>query len=327
MHYFVSGSGGFLGRYLISLLLAEEHAVTALVPGREPARALAEYGVRPHLGDVRDKESMRRGMRGAEGVFHTAAWDRIGSRDRATAEAVNVAGTRNVLELARELHVPKTVVTSTVHVFGDTGGHRPDASFRFTGRHLALADRTRAEALHRVVLPMMRSGVPTVVAQPGVLYGPGDGGDLSRLLRRYLLGRAPFVPTGTAASWVHVEDAAAGHLLAMEEGSPGKVYLLGGEDATLAAVMRMAGRLAGKRRGPLPYPGVALRPIAAVLGGLGYVVRPLAGTAERLRRRAGVTFLCDDRLARRELGYEPRSLRDGLPDTVRGLLQDLFEAG
>ena len=225
------------------------------------------------------------------------------------------------------MHVPRAVVTSTVYVFGDTRGARPEGSHRFEGRLPTLADRTRWEALHRVAVPMMRSGVPAIVAQPGVVYGPGGDPDVGRWLRRYLVGRAPAAPTGSAASWVHVEDAVAGHVLAMEEGEPGTVYPLGGEDATLLKVLRMAGRLVGKRRGPLPYPGRVLRPVAGVLAAMGRVVLPLTGPAERLRRRAGVTYLCDDRRAREELGYAPRSLRDGLPDTVRSLLQDLFEAG
>jgi len=325
VHYFVTGAAGFVGRYLTSLLLAEGHAVTALVTTRERARSLSEYGVRPHMGDVRDKESMRRGMRGAEGVFHTAAWTRIGSRDRKTAEAVNVQGTRNVLELVREMHVPKAVYTSSVRVFSDTRGRRPDESYRYEGKHLSIADRTRWAAHYEVAIPMMRRGLPLVIVQPGEVYGPGDESDTARLLRRYLLGKAPFAPTRTAASWVHVEDVAAGHLLAMEEGTSGRSYLLCGEDETLLDVMRMAGRLVGKRRGPLPIPGLALRPVAAGLRFVGHVIPPLAVAAERMRRRAGATFLGDDARARRELGYTPRALDGGMPDTVRSLLQDLFE--
>jgi len=327
VHYFVTGAAGFIGRYLTSLLMAEGHAVTALVGSPEQARSLSEYGVRPHMGDVRDKESMRRGMRGAEGVFHTAAWSRIGSRDRKTAEAVNVQGTRNVLELIREMHVPKGVYTSSVQVFSDTGGRRPNEGFRFEGRHLSLADRTRWEAHHQVAVPMMRRGLPLVIVQPGVAYGAGDDSDTGLLMRRYLRGKALFAPTRSAVSWAHVEDIAAGHLLAMEEGVPGGTYLLCGEDETLLNVMRMAGRLVGKRRGPLPIPGPALRPVAAGLRFLGHVVPPLKGPAERMRRWAGATFLGDDTRARTELGYSPRALDDGMPDAVRSLLQDLFEAG
>ncbi len=325
MHYFVTGAAGFIGRYLTSLLLAEGHAVTTLVRSRDQARALAEYGVRPHLGDVRDKESMRRGMRGADGVFHTAAWTKIGSRDSKTAEAVNVQGTRNVLELIRELHIPKGVYTSSVSVFSDTRGQRFTEELRYEGKHLTIYDRTKWEAHYEVAVPMMRRGLPLVIVQPGVVYGPGDDGDLARLLRSYLLGKFPFAPTVNAYSWAHVEDVAAGHLLAMEQGRPGHSYLICGEAETLLNVMRMAGRLVGKRRGPLPFPGKALRPVAGILRALGLVVPPLAAKAERIRAGAGVTYLGDDTRARSELGFSPRPVSEGMPDTVRALLQDLFE--
>ncbi len=325
MHYFVTGATGFVGRYLTSLLLAEGHAVTTLVRSRDQARALAEYGVRPHLGDVRDKESMRRGMRGADGVFHAAAWTRIGSRDSKTAEAVNVQGTRNVLELIRELHIPKGIYTSTVSVFSDTGGQRFTEERRYEGKHLTIYDRTKWEAHYEVAVPMMRRGLPLVIVQPGVAYGPGDDGDLARLLRSYLLGKFPFAPTVNAYSWAHVEDVAAGHLLAMEQGRPGRSYLICGEAETLLNVMRLAGRLVGKRRGPLPFPGKALRPVAGVLRALGLLVPPLAARAERIRAGAGVTYLGDDTRARTELGFSPRPVAEGMPDAVRALLQGLFE--
>ena len=184
-------------------------------------------------------------------------------------------------------------------------GSRPDEHFRFEGKHLSLADRTRWQAHYEVAIPMMGQGVPLVIVQPGAVYGPGDDSDTARLLRRYLLGKVPFIPTRTAASWVHVEDAVAGHLLAMEDGTPGTSYVLGGEDATLLHVMRLAGRLIGKRRGPLPIPGIALRPVAAGLRMVGHLVPPFSVAAERVRRRAGATFLGNDALARQELGYAP----------------------
>ena len=104
MHYFVTGATGFVGGYVASQLLAAGHDVTALVRTRDDARDIAAYGVRPHIGSVTDKEGMRTGVRGADGVFHIAG-HRLAFSDRKTMEAVNVLGSRNVFELVRELRI------------------------------------------------------------------------------------------------------------------------------------------------------------------------------------------------------------------------------
>jgi nucleoside-diphosphate-sugar epimerase len=326
MHYFVTGASGFLGGYVTSHLLAEGHAVTALVRTREQAKALAAYGVHPHLGDLLDRDSLRRGMRRVDGVFHLAAFHRYaGRRYRKVAHAVNVIGTRNVLEIIAELGVPRGVYTSDVEVFSDTRGRVADEGTHHDGRHLSVYAATKAEALHRVAMPMMRRGLPLVVVVPGTVYGPGDTGRFGLMMARHLRGRVPFVPTRTARCWAHASDVAWAHLQAMQRGRAGEAYVLAGPPHTLREVLGATGRLSGKRGAPLPVPGVALRPVAAAAGLLGWVAPPLHGTAERLRTIAGVTFLADSAKAAEELGFDPRPLEEGLPDTVRALLAELME--
>jgi dihydroflavonol-4-reductase len=326
MHYFVTGATGFIGGYLTSRLLAEGHLVTALVRTPEQARALARYGVRSYIGDVLDKESVRRAMRRAEGVFHLGACVRVGISDRRRAEAVNVAGTRHVLEVMRDLRIPKGVYTSSLAVNGDTRGRMVDESYRYDGHLPSAYQRTKWTAHHEVALPMMRRGLPLVIALPGAVYGPGDHGDLSRAIGSHLRGRLPVAPTRTSFCFAHAEDVAAGLLGAMERGKPGESYILGGPAHSLRDVLQRAGELAGKRRGPLPLPWWALLPAAWGAQGLAFALPPLRGAAERLRLGAGTTQLGDDAKARAQLGFAPRSLDEGLPDTVRSILQDLFGA-
>jgi hypothetical protein len=103
------------------------------------------------------------------------------------------------------------------------------------------------------------------------------------------------------------------------------VYVLAGPQHPLGEVLGAVGRLGGRRGAPLPVPGVALRPLAAAASALGWVFPPLHGTAERLRTIAGVTHLGDSTRAADELGFDPRPLDEGLPDTVRALLAELME--
>jgi nucleoside-diphosphate-sugar epimerase len=162
--------------------------------------------------------------------------------------------------------------------------------------------------------------------QPGVVYGPGDPGPIGALLARHMLGRVPAAPTRTAFSWGHVADVADAHVLAMEHGRPGRAYIVAGEHRQLREVMSMVGRLVGKRRGPFPVPGLLFRPLAGVAAAGGIFSPWLRSLADRIRATAGATYLGDDTRARTELGFAPRSLEEGLPDAVRSLLQQLFQA-
>jgi nucleoside-diphosphate-sugar epimerase len=326
VHYFVTGATGFIGRYVTSQLLAAGHDVTALVRTREQGIDLASFGVRPALGDVVDKGSMRRAMKGVDGVVHAAGWHRVGARHRHAAEAINVAGTRNVLELMWELRIPKGVYTSTVAVFGNTKGKIVDEQFRSTGRLPTIYARSKAQAHYEIAEPFMRRGLPLVVLMPGAVYGPDDTGPLGRAIGRFLVGRMPVAPTRTAYSWAHVLDVAWAHVLALETGRPGRTYIVGGEHATLLEVLRRVAAAVGRRREPFPVPGWSLRIPATLLSPLGYVAPPVRETVERLRATAGVTHLGDSSRARDELGWRPMGLDDGLPDAVRGLLQQRFEA-
>ena len=322
MHYFVTGATGFVGGYLTSQLLAGGHEVTALVRSREDARDIAEYGVRPHVGTVVDKETMRRGMRGVDGVFHTAG-HRLAFRDRSTMEAVNIGGTRNVFELVKELSIPKCVFTSTLNVFSDTGGRLATEEDRFSGRHLTEYDRVRAEAHFGLALPMMAAGVPIVALLPGMVYGPRDTSPMAQLLTRAMLGKV-FAVTDTTYCWAHVMDVAHAHILAMQFGRPGEAYIVGGPPHSVRDALVIAGDSAGRRRAPIPIPARLAQVGAAVIGTAAAVVRRWRPVADRLRVGSGVTYIGDDAKAREELGFAPRDLRTGLPDAARAILEEMI---
>ncbi len=325
MHYFVTGATGFLGSHLTARLLESGHAVTALVRTPDEARDLAAYGVRPHVGTVVEKESLRPGMRGVDGVFHVAG-SRLGFSDRHTAEVVNVDGTRHVFELVRELGIPRVVHTSTLSVHSDTHGRLIDEAHRFTGTHLTDYDRVRARAHYEVALPLTRQGVPGVILLPGAMYGPHDASVMAGLLGRYLLGKVKAVSARAAYCWARVEDVAQAHVLAMEFGRIGQEYIVAGEPHTVYDVLATAGRLVG-RTPPVPLHPWLIRPVAAVVRAASTVVHPWRPAADRLRVAAGVTYLGSDAKARDELGFDPVPLVEGLPDAIEWLLRDRFETG
>ena len=317
MKYFVTGATGFIGGRVARQLRAAGHEVVTVA--RNPARAgdLGALGVEVRPGDITDRATLREPMTGVDGVFHLAGWNHLGVRDTAAAEPVNVAGTRNVLETMRDLGIPKGVYTSTVTVFGDTHGQLADESYRAGGPWLTVYDRTKWRAHYEVAEPLQRAGLPLVIVQPGPAYGPGDAGVLHDTFVQFLQGKLPMAPARTTLCLAHVDDVARGHILAMERGTPGESYIIAGPPQTFIAIMALAAQISGVPAPKQHPPPGLLKALAAVMGVVGAVV-PLPPTysGEMLRSIAGVTYLATNAKARRELGYAPRPLAEGLRETL-----------
>ncbi len=313
MRYFVTGATGFIGSRLIRNLADDGHEVAALVRTPPAARPLVDLGVDVYKGDVTDRESMRAPMEGVDGVFHLASWFKVGSWDRRQAVPVNVGGTRNVLELMEELEIPRGVLTSSLAAFGDTHGEVVDETYRPTGRFSSEYDRTKWMAQFQVAEPMMRKGLPLIVVQPGIVYGPGLTGPLRAPFIDYLRGNLRFLPKGLAYNWGHVEDTVRGHLEAMKRGRPGESYILAGPPHTVVEALEIAEQITGI---PAPSRRVSpgtLRFMAGLMSVFGRLFRvSWRYHPETLRTAAGVTYLGNDNKARQDLGFEARSLEEGL---------------
>jgi nucleoside-diphosphate-sugar epimerase len=262
-------------------------------------------------------------MTGVDGVFHCAAWYKVGV-DPASAQRINVDGTRHVLETMGELGIGKGVYTSTVAVFSDTEGRLVDESDYHAGPFLSEYDRTKWKAHYEVAVPLIAAGLPLVIVMPGAIYGPGDTSALRALFVQYLQGRLAAVPARTAFCWAHVEDVARAHILAMERGRTGESYIVAGPAHTMIEALQIAERLTGIRGPSLHPPPLVMKAASAVMGAVGALIAlPPELTAEGLRVLAGVTYLGSNEKARRELGYVPRSLEDGLRTTLAHEQQQL----
>lgn len=314
MKYFVTGATGFVGSVLAVKLREAGHEVHASVRNPDKAQDLQDIGVKLFKGDVTDKESMRAAMSGVDGVYHVAGWYKIGTKDKSDGERVNIQGTRNVLELMRELKIPKGVYTSTLAINSDTHGHLADENYHFIGRHLSEYDRTKAAA-HEIAKEFIAQGLPLVIVQPGLIYGPGDTSSVRASLLNLFKGQLPMLPRKTAQCWGHVDDIVQGHILAMEKGKIGESYIICGEYYETLKAYTLAAKVAGKRPPAAVAPGVMkimsvlVKPFDAWL--------PDEYSSEGLRIVAGVTYVGDNSKAKRELGYSPRPVSEGWVETVR----------
>jgi nucleoside-diphosphate-sugar epimerase len=216
----------------------------------------------------------------------------------------------------RDLGIPKGVYTSTLAIFSDTREQLVKEGYRFTGKHLSEYDRTKAVA-HEIADEFIRQGLPLVIVQPGMIYGPGDTSSLGRSLEQYLQGKLPMLPQRQKMCWAHVDDIARAHILAMEKGKSGETYIIAGPPHTLIEFFEMAEELTGVPAPMIRVPPGMMRATAALSALLeNFVTLPELYSSESLRETAGVTYLGDNSKARRELGYNPRPLRQGLAETL-----------
>jgi len=316
MKYFITGATGFIGGRLARQLREAGHEVIAVVRNPAKAQDLAQLGVTLHQGDVTEKESMRKPMTGVDGVFHVAGWYKVGVRDKSQAYAINVEGTRNVLELMKELNIPKGVYTSTLAVNSDTHGVEADESYHFTGKHISVYDATKAEA-HDIAVKMIKEGLPLVIVQPGLVYGPGDTSSVRTSLIQYLTKKLPVMPLQTAFSWAHVDDIAHAHWLAMEKGKAGENYNICGPTHAFVNALEVAKEITGVRL-PMAVSAGMIGAMSAMMYVFDkFIPVPESYTGEGLRIIAGVTYIGTNTKAKRDLGYDPRPLKVGLAETLK----------
>jgi nucleoside-diphosphate-sugar epimerase len=324
--YFVTGATGFVGGEIVKQLIGRGHKVVALVRTPDKASMLKALGVEIHQGDITDVDTLKAPMTGVDGVFHVAAWYKVGVKEP-LAEQINVDGTRNVLDTMGALEIPRGVYTSTVAVFSDTKGAVPDETYRYDGAHLSEYDRTKWLAHYRVALPEMETALPLTIVMPGLVYGPGDTSGMRTALVDLLRGRLPMTPARTAFCWGHVEDTARGHILAMEKGQAGETYIITGPRHTFEYAFDLAASIA-RVRPPVLHPGpTAMRAMARITEAVGHVFKlPPAFTPEAFRVLAGTTYLGSNLKAVRDLGFSPRPLEEGMAQTLEHELRLLGRA-
>ncbi len=231
MRVFLSGGTGFIGKPLVQALRQRNWDVIALVrhPDSPQARMIGSLGAQLFRGDVTNRESMREAMNGADIVIHNAGLYEMGLTPETARlmQAINVDGTRNVLGLALELGIAKTVYVSTMAALGPTDQQVVDETFERRYPTISIYEATKTEA-HEIACQYQRQGAPLSIASPAGVVGPGDHSSLGYLARMFVRGYGlPLMSMGQRAT-VHVDDCAQAIALTAEQGQINENYILSG---------------------------------------------------------------------------------------------------
>jgi dihydroflavonol-4-reductase len=319
MKALVTGATGFVGAAVARALSIAGWQIRVLVRAGSDRGNLQRLAVDVVEGDLADLSALERALEGCSGLFHVAADYRLGARDPKPLYRTNVEGTRNILNAARTAGVGRIVYTSSVATIGiPSDGSPGDERTPVTLSNMIGHYKRSKYLAEEVVRDAARMGMSVVIVNPSTPVGPGDikPTPTGQLVLDAASGRMPaYVDTGL--NIVHVDDVAAGHLLAFERGKAGERYILGGEDMTLQAILAQIARLVGRTPPRVRLPYAAVLPVAY-----------LAEAFARLSGRSGRVTLEGVRMSRKrmffssgkavsELGYRWRPPLEAFEDAVR----------
>lgn len=314
MKCFVTGATGFIGGNLVRELCERGHSVRALVRAGSDERALRELNVERVHGDLNNPTALAAGLRGCDWCFHVAASYHLWLKDYRPMYAVNVEGTRTVLDSARKAGCARIVYTSTVGCIGlprktrgrvvPTNEDTPVSEAQMSNHYKR--SKWRAE---QVAHELAHEGSPIVIVNPSAPVGPGDvkPTPTGQVIVDFLNRKMPaYLDTGL--NFVHVRDVVVGHILAAEKGRVCERYILGnaGGNWTMKEVLTALEQISG---------------VAAPRFRVPYIVALLAAYFDefksRLTDRAPKAPLAGVRMARYKMFFDPsKAIRDlGLPQT------------
>jgi nucleoside-diphosphate-sugar epimerase len=295
MKVFVAGASGAIGRPLIRQLVAAGHEVTGMTRREERAAEIREAGAEAVVCDVFDAEAVREAVVAArpEAVVHalTALPPRFTARtDLRPTNRIRIEGTRNLVAAARAAGAKRMVAESVAFFYAPEGSCVKDeeAPLDVGAPGKVGAAVAAITELERQVLEA--EGMEGLVLRFGWFYGPdtyiGPGGSQAEEVRKR---RYPIVGAGDATfSFIHVEDAAAAVVAALERGAAGVYNVADDEPAPLREWLPVFAETLGAK----PPRRVPLWLVGLVVG------RAMARAAAGTRGAANAK-------AKRELGWEP----------------------
>jgi len=314
----LTGATGFLGASLARALLAEGHSVRALVRPQAAREGLAGLDIAYALGSVTDQKSLGYAMIGVGAVIHAAADYRIFVPNPGVMRETNVIGTAAVMQAALEAGVKRIVHVSSVATLRPRADGSPATEADTSTPEDAIgpykASKTEAE---RVVEAMVaRAGLPAVIVNPSTPIGPYDRRPTptGRLILEAARGNMPaYVETGL--NLVHVADCAAGCVAGLDHGVPGERHILGGQDVTLADMLRFIASECG-HRAPFRLPRTPLFPLAWVAESVArFTGKEPMLTLDGLRM-AGHHMFFSSAKATRVLNFHARPWQEGVRDAI-----------
>jgi len=320
----VTGATGLAGANICRLLIERGDNVRALARETADTYPIVALGVEVVTGDVTDADAVLRAATGSDAAIHCAALLGGASQNLADFEAVNIGGTKNVLDAAEAVGLRRVVAVST-GTFFDTGGGLDREDARVSKEPSSDPYTITKMAAYLDAMSRAAKGQDVVSTHPGAIFGPS-------LVESNALGRTSFNRVLMSAlrrridrylmfpvSWVFAKDIARGCILALDKGVAGERYMLDGQPEDVVSVANACNRIC--QLAGLDHHVVDVEPsddpaLAEVFGPTLVAIAAKAAAGSPVRRRS------TDSKTYKRLGYDPISLDEGLVSTI-GWLREI----
>jgi nucleoside-diphosphate-sugar epimerase len=324
MKVFITGGTGFIGNRLADRLISENHDVVMLIRDKGKAANFTNGKVTFTEGNLLDVDSLKRGMKGCDWVFHMAAFTKPWSKDPSMAYNTNVTGTINIFEAALECKVGKVVFTSTGGTMSySRDGNPVGESTNTDPDYHTVYEMTKAEA-ERIAVAYCQKGLYVVIVNPTRVYGPGKlskSNSMTKIIKLYISGLWRIIPGNgkSVGNYVYIDDVVEGHILAARSGRSGERYILGGENLTFRELFGIIGEAAGKKRRVFP---ISLTFIKIFIR-LGTLITKVTGMPPLITRDWLDKYMNDwimsSNKAIEEINYKITPFTEGVTETITWL--------
>ncbi|TKB67160.1 MAG: NAD-dependent epimerase/dehydratase family protein [Nitrospira sp.] len=264
MKVLVTGATGFVGGAVVRSLVKIGIDVRVLARAGADLQNIQKLAVERVEGDLRDPASLRQSLAGCGQLYHIAAHYALWAKDPSIFYDINVTGTKNLLEAARDVGVERIVYCSTIGAIGlPPGGGLGTEETPVSLEQMAGHYKRSKYLAEQEVLKLAKAGLPVVIVNPSAPVGAGDvkPTPTGQVIVDFMKGRMPaYIETGM--NIVDVDDVATGHLLAMEKGRIGERYILGNANLMLREVFEILSRLTGIKAPTIKLPRLAILPLA-----------------------------------------------------------------
>jgi len=314
----VTGAGGHIGNVLVRELVSRGELVRAFLLDGEGHAPLKGLDIEIMEGNILHPDDLVRAMQGVDIVYHLASMISISPGMEEVMRRINIEGTQNVINAARIAGVKRLVYTSSIHALcRPPEGQVICEDVDFDPLNPAGPyDRSKAEA-SLLVQQAVRDGMDAVIVCPTGVVGPFDfrRSEMGLVVLGWIKDKFNLLIEGSF-DFVDVRDVALGHILACEHGKPGSVYILSGERISLVKMLQTVEEFIGRKATTVVVPFQ----VANFITNFTPLWYRITRTKARLTRYALETVASNSFIsnakARSELGYNPRSLKDSLVDTV-----------